>query len=267
MAGQQVGDRRRHDAERLHLGGERLPLCRRREVTVDEQVPDVFERELVGQLDRVVLAVVVEALEAAHVADGRLRHDHAFEPGRRLDRRRVDHRLDRRHAHQRAEGHDADDLAVLHHGEVAVAVLGELVERLLHRQVGCRAVDRLRHPLAHLGVGRRRAGGVEAHEVALGEDADRAIAVDDDDGALLVLCHPLRHLRDGVGGVGRDRRGAHHLGDGADGAGRHVAHPTEPAEGATTERTGHIRQRSPARDTLLTWACRGGHTPARQSRP
>ena len=103
----------------------------------------------------------------------------------------MDHRLDLGDVHQVAQRHDADELAVVDHRDVAVAVLGELVERLLHRQVGRRAVDRLRHPLADLGVGRRRAGGVEAHEVALGEDADRSLAVDDDDRALLALGHPL----------------------------------------------------------------------------
>ena len=258
---EQLGDRRRHDAQRLHLGGERLPLGRRREVALEEEVPHVLERQLVGQLDGVVLAVVVEALEAAHVAHRGLGHDHALEPGRRLDGGRVHDGLDLRHVHERPQRHDADDLAVVDHREVAVAVLGELVERLLHGEVGRRAVDRLRHPLADLGVGGRRAGGVEADEVALGEDADRALAVDDDDRALLALGHPLRHLRDALGGLAGDRRGAHHLGDRADGAGRwHAA--TLPSRWRRREH-GDERRRSdnvhPARDTLLMPACRARH--------
>ena len=45
-------------------------------------MPDVLERALLGQLDRRVLPVVEEALLAAHVADRRLGHHHAFEAGR-----------------------------------------------------------------------------------------------------------------------------------------------------------------------------------------
>ena len=237
-----------------------------REVALEEEVPHVLERELVGQLDGVVLAVVVEALEAAHVADRRLGDDHALQPGRRLDGGRVHHRLDLRHAHQRPQRHDADELAVVDHREVAVAVLGELVERLLHREVGRRAVDRLGHPLADLGVGGRRAGGVEADEVALGEDADRSLAVDDDDRALLALGHPLRHLRDALGGLAGDRRGAHHLGDRAHGAGRwHGGHPTEPC--ATAEH-GDERHRSDNVHLLATRCSRrrvaACHTAARR---
>ena len=82
------------------------------QVPVEEQVPDVLERQLVGQLDGVVLAVVVEALEAADVADRGLGDDHALEPGRRLDGRRVHHGLDLRHAHERSQRHDADELVV-----------------------------------------------------------------------------------------------------------------------------------------------------------
>ena len=137
-------------------------------------------------------------------------------------------------------------LPVVDHREVAVAVLGELVERLLHGEVGRRAVDGLRHPLADLGVGGRRAGGVEADEVALGEDADRPLAVDDDDRALLALGHPLRHLRDALGGLAGDRRGAHHLGDRADGAGRwHAATLPSRGSAANTATNRQIRQRSP----------------------
>ena len=45
----------------------------RRQLALEHQVPDVLERALLGEVDRGVLAVVVEALEAAHVADGRCR--------------------------------------------------------------------------------------------------------------------------------------------------------------------------------------------------
>ena len=89
-----------HDPQRDHLRRERLPLGRAGQAPLEEQVPDVLERQLVGQLHRVVLAVVVEALLAADVADLRLGHDDALEPGGRLDGGRVDHRLDLGHPHQ-----------------------------------------------------------------------------------------------------------------------------------------------------------------------
>ena len=49
--------------------------------------------------------------------------------------------------------------------------------------VGLDAVGVGGHPLGHLEAGGRRAGRGQAHEVALGEDADRPVAVDDDDRA------------------------------------------------------------------------------------
>ena len=75
-----------------------VALGDRGEVALEQQEPHVLEPALVGQLHGVVLAVVVEALLAADVADGCLGHDHALEPGRRLDRRRVHDGLDVRHA-------------------------------------------------------------------------------------------------------------------------------------------------------------------------
>ena len=50
----------------------------------EQEVPDVLQGALLGQLDRRVLPVVEEALLTAHVADRRLGHDHALEPGRDL---------------------------------------------------------------------------------------------------------------------------------------------------------------------------------------
>ena len=99
--GKEDGHRLGHDAQRVDLRRERLPLRGRGQATLEQQVPHVLERELVGQLDGVVLAVVVEALEAPYVAHRRLRHDDALESGRRLDVRRVDDGLDLRDAHQR----------------------------------------------------------------------------------------------------------------------------------------------------------------------
>jgi hypothetical protein len=123
---------------------------------------------------------VVEALEPAHVAHRGLGDDHALEAARRLDERRVDDRPDLRDAHEVAQRDDTDEAAAVDHGDVAVPVLREAVERVLHVDVRRDAVRLLRHPLRHLRAVGTRAGRAEADEVALGEDADRPIAVDHD---------------------------------------------------------------------------------------
>jgi hypothetical protein len=136
-----------------------------------------------GQLDGRVLAVVVEALHPPDVADLGLGDDHALQPRRRLDLARVDDRLDLGHPHQVAHRHDADQLAALDDGDVAVAVGAERSERLLDRQAGLDAVGVGGHPLGDLGPVARGAGRGQAHDVALGEDADGAGAVGHDDRA------------------------------------------------------------------------------------
>ena len=105
-------------------------------------------------------------------------------PGGRLDGRRWHDRLDLRHPHEVAHRDDADELAVVDHGDVAVAVLAELVRtppartRRDRRESGSSVIHSLTLvPLASAP------DGVEAHEVALGQDADGTFAVDDDDRA------------------------------------------------------------------------------------
>ena len=83
--------------------------AQRRERALEQQVPHVFERALLRELDRVVLAVVVEAFEAAHVADRGLGDDDAFE-ARGTSCGEVLGRLDLRDAHEVAHRHDADEL-------------------------------------------------------------------------------------------------------------------------------------------------------------
>ena len=80
------------------------------QLALEQQVPDVFERALLREVDGAVLAVVVEAFEAAHVADGRVGDDDAFEALRDFVRLRVGG-LDHRDAHEVAHRHDADELA------------------------------------------------------------------------------------------------------------------------------------------------------------
>ena len=144
-----------------------------------------------GELDRVVLAVVVEALEAADVADLGLGDDDAFEaawgPRGTSDsagwicatrmRSRIDTMPTRRAA--------VDDR------DVAVAVLGEARERGADLGVGRDVVGVAGHPLgdpaARVGAGRG-----ESDQVPFGEDADRAGPVDDDDRADALVAHPVR---------------------------------------------------------------------------
>ena len=127
--GQHVGDRRRNRAAGPDVGRERFALGeRRREPALEQQVPDVFERTRLREVDRAVLAVVVEALEAADVADGRVGDDDAFEALRDLVRLGVGG-LDHRDAHEVAHRDDADELLprcpAVDHRDVAVAVLGQ----------------------------------------------------------------------------------------------------------------------------------------------
>ena len=52
------------------------------ERALEHEVPDVLQRALLGELDAPVLAVVVEALVAADVADRGLGDDHALQAAR-----------------------------------------------------------------------------------------------------------------------------------------------------------------------------------------
>src|SRR2546423_270630 len=64
-----------YDAQGGDLGDEPIAFLPGRQSPLEEQVPHVFERALLTELDRVVLTVVVEALLAAHVAYRGLGHD------------------------------------------------------------------------------------------------------------------------------------------------------------------------------------------------
>ena len=176
-------------AQRGDLGAEGVGLFAGGERAVEQQVPHVFERTLLGELDRVVLAVVVEAFEAAHVADRGLGDDDAFEPARHFVRE-VLRRLDLRDAHEVAHRHQTDQPLTVDHRDVAVAVLCQAGERDGGVDVGSDAVGIGRHPGAHRVDGGIGAGGREAHQVTFGEDADGPLAVDHHDGAHALLPHP-----------------------------------------------------------------------------
>ena len=157
--GQQVLDLDRDRAPRLHLVDEVVTLSQRRQLALEEQVPHVLERPLLRQLDRVVLPVVVEALEAAHVADGRVGHDHALEALGDLGRRALD-RLHLGDAHEVAHRHQPDELRAVDDRDVAVPVLGQGRERLGGGHAGRHRVGVRRHPFRHV-----RVAGVGTHDV------------------------------------------------------------------------------------------------------
>ncbi len=214
--GQHVGDRGRDHAAGSDVGGEGLALVERdRQPAFEHQLPDVLDRTRLGQVDRAVLAVVVEAFEAAHVADGGVGHDDALEPLRHLVRLGIGG-LDHRDAHEVAHGDDPDQLETVDHRDVPVAPLGEAREGRTGLDRRTRGVGIGGHPFRHLGRGGVRARGGEADHVALGEDPDRAvIVIDDDDGADLVFAHALRGDRHGLGGLRGDDRLTHEVADGS----------------------------------------------------
>src|SRR5690606_17072956 len=150
----------------------------------------------------------------------------------------VHDRLDLRQPHQVAHRHDPDQLVALDHRQVPVAAVVEGGERLLHRHVGGDRVGVGGHQLGDLEVGRRRPAGDAAQDVALGEDADGAVAVDDDHGTDPAVVHAAGRGGDGLVGQGRHHRRAHDLGDRADDVcGAHTPQATAVAASAVTTPT------------------------------
>ena len=168
-------------------------------------MPDVLERALLGQLDRRVLPVVEEALLAAHVADRRLGHHHALEPGRHVPARLAGG-PDAGHRHEVAQRHDADAAVAFDDRQVAVVVRGQAGPGRVGPLVGPEHVGAGGHPEADLlAVGVALAGrGPE--EVALGEDADDLAVVGHHDRAGVGLLHGPGRRGQGV------VRGARHRG-------------------------------------------------------
>ena len=129
------------------------------------------------EVDRVVLAVVVEALEAAHVADGRLGDDDALEALRHLVGQGVGG-LDHRDAHEVAHRDDADEPARRRRpGCGGSPCSARLANAARASTSGATVSGSAGHPLRHLGGRRVGARGREPDHVAFGEDADRPIVV------------------------------------------------------------------------------------------
>ena len=145
-----------------------------------------------------------------------------------------------------ADRHDADQLAVVDHRDVAVAVRRRGCRtRPGRRRSGATVSGVGRHPLGDLGRRRVGAGRRGPHQVALGEDADGQPGVDDDDRAHAPLDHPGRRL----GQVVRRRRGQdvrrHDLGDRAYLGS--VSHPTSSFAATASYRASSGTSRTRAR--------------------
>ena len=176
----------------------------------EQEVPDVLERARLGQVDGGVLPVVEEALLAAHVADGRLGHDDALEPGRDVPAR-LGGGPDAGDPHQVAQRDDADAAVALDHRQVAVVVRGEAGPGRVGPLVGTEHVGPGGHPQPHpLVVGVAGAGG-GPQQVALGEDADDLAVVGHHDRAGVGLLHHPGRRRQGVVGAARHGGGGHEV--------------------------------------------------------
>ena len=145
-----------HDAQRLDLGGERLALGR----------ATAGGRRTAGAT-RPRAAACRPARRRCTGGSGRSPRGRGrrrptvsatitpSSPGGASIVRRVHDRLDLRDAHEVAQRHDADELAVVDHREVAVAVLGELVRTPpAPTTSGATQSTVCGHPLADLGVAR-----------------------------------------------------------------------------------------------------------------
>ena len=122
-----------------------------------------------------------------------------------------------------------------------------------------------------LGALGRGAGGGEPHDVALGEDAEGAFPVDDDDRPDAPLAHEGGGGGDGLVRQCRHHRGAHDFRHGANGVRNSHAlrigpHPPRPRAGLETLRPrpwsgacGAVGNGSSRRDLPLMAASSGGH--------
>src|SRR5690242_17514627 len=101
-------------------------------------------------------------------------------------------------------------------------------DRLFHRLLGTDGLGVRGHGLAQLGRRGLQAGGDDADEqVALGEDAEQAPVLDDEDAAATLLGHALGRVADRLVGAGADEVGteATAMEDGAYGTLGHGALP------------------------------------------
>src|SRR5207237_1938177 len=107
---------------------------------------------------------------------------HALEAARRLHGAGMLDGPDLGDPYEVPQGHDADELPVVDHRHVPVAVLGETVERVVDVDLGVDGVGFLGHPFGDLGDRGVGARSGDFDHVALGEDANRTGRVDRGDG-------------------------------------------------------------------------------------
>ena len=175
------------------------------EIAVEQEMPDVLERALLGQLDRRVLPVVEEALLAAHVADRRLGHHHALEPCRDVAAR-LARGPDARHCHEIAQRDDTDAAAPFDHRQMAIVVRGQAGPGRVRPLVGPQHVRPRGHPQTDPFPVRVALAGCGPEQVALGEDADDLAVVGHHDRAGVRLLHAAGRLGESVVGGARHRR-------------------------------------------------------------
>jgi hypothetical protein len=183
-----------------------------RELAPEEQVPHVFDRSRGGQLDGRVLAVVEEALPAAHVTDRRLGHDDAIEAGWDVGAR-FGGRPDAGHSDEIAQRDHTHAASVLDDGQVAIAVRCQALPCPVDALVRFQHIRARGHPQADELARRVASGGDCSQQVPLGQDSRDLVVVGHDHRAGLRRLH----------GPGRGRQGVHRRAD--DGGGCHeVSH-------------------------------------------
>ncbi len=214
--GEQVAQARRHGATPPHLIGEGSRCGQPRQLAAEQEVPDVFERALPGQVDSRVLPVVEEALLTADVADRRLGHDHAFQSGRHVATG-LGGRTDAGHAEEVTQRDHPDQAGAA----VALAFDDRQVPVVMGGQARPGGVDLLvraedvrvgGHPEADaLRVGAARGGG-GPQQVTLGQDPGHLPVVGDHDGSGIGFLHDAGSHGEGVGARaghgGRGHQGA-----------------------------------------------------------
>ncbi len=207
---QQRGEPRRHDTPPPHLVGKGGRGHRVGQLAPEEEMPDVLERALLGQVDGRVLPVVEEALLAAHVADGRLRHHHALQAGRHVPTG-LGGGPDAGHAHEVAQRDHADAALILHHRQVAVVVRGQAGPRRVDSLLGPQHIGSGGHPEPHLLTAGVPVAGRRPQQVALGEDAHHLAVVGHDDRSGVGLLHHVGRRGQAVVGRAGHRRGGHEV--------------------------------------------------------
>src|SRR3954447_2480706 len=123
---------------------------------------------------------------------------------------------------------DAQHTPAIDDHQMAEAARVHAANGVLHRLLGADGLGVRGHDVAQLGRREVQAGGSDPdEEVALGEDAELAIVLDDEDAAATLLGHAFGRDAHRLVGAGADKvgAGAAAVEDGVDGTPGHVALP------------------------------------------